>query len=45
MGFVCLEVVPMKEPPNPFHHQPLQFCVLTIKQFKSIPIWSQACIL
>ena len=22
MGFVCLELVSMKEPPNPLHHQP-----------------------
>ena len=33
VGFGCLELVPMKEPPKPLHDQPLQFFVLTIKQF------------
>ena len=42
MGSVCLELVPMNEPTNPFHHQPLQFFVLIIKHCKSIQIWSQA---
>ena len=33
MEFVCLELVPMKEPPNPFHHQPSKIIVITIIHF------------
>ena len=30
MGFVCLELVPMKEPPNPLHPQPPSYGSLAI---------------
>ena len=40
MGFVCLELVPMKEPPNPFHPQPFKdLCKNNHTILFQLPVW------